>query len=438
MSENQIYQKLRGRLAALRMTAAAETLPAELAHARASGLSHTAFLELDYTSLHLIMRLGARAFEGISGEAVKVTLILWTSAAPALDQVTAGLDLSDVKGASQKAKVLRADTLHQCPQSDFRSNPMTIFTLDERVRSATLLQDIAASLGGITSGDSQRFRRAFWEVNRLPHGWVQQQLTPLETAPFTGRWAILDLEGARMAAENGDGATFAGSGAWGRAGVAVRYTGDLPVTLYSGEYFENVIAVIIPRSPTDLPAIWHFCCSPAFGSSVRRLDHTIGVKANTIAKVPFDIDHWRRVAKAGGPLPAPWSDDPTQWLFEGPPEKSTAPLQVAVARLLGYRWPAQAESDHLDGFADADGIVCLPSVAGEAPAADRVRQVLAGAYGDRWSPMRRSCWKRPEARKRRWPTGCGTTSSSSTARFSGADHSCGTSGTASVTGSRCW
>lgn len=45
MSENQVYQKLRGHLAALRMTAAAEALPAELDHARASGLTHTAFLE---------------------------------------------------------------------------------------------------------------------------------------------------------------------------------------------------------------------------------------------------------------------------------------------------------------------------------------------------------------------------------------------------------
>ena len=58
-------------------------------------------------------------------------------------------------------------------------------------------------------------------------------------------------------------------------------------------------------------------------------------------------------------------------------------MQVAVARLLGYRWPEQAESDDLDAFADADGIVCLPSVAGEAPAADRVQQLLAAAFGER-------------------------------------------------------
>ena len=59
-----------------------------------------------------------------------------------------------------------------------------------------------------------------------------------------------------------------------------------------------------------------------------------------------------------------------------------------LARLVGYRWPEQAEPDDLDAFADADGIVCLPSVAGEAPAADRVQQVLAAAFGETWSPAK--------------------------------------------------
>ena len=45
MSDNEVYQRLRGHLAALRMTAAGEALPAELDHARAGQLSHTVFLE---------------------------------------------------------------------------------------------------------------------------------------------------------------------------------------------------------------------------------------------------------------------------------------------------------------------------------------------------------------------------------------------------------
>ena len=56
--------------------------------------------------------------------------------------------------------------------------------------------------------------------------------------------------------------------------------------------------------------------------------------------------------------------------------------------LVGYRWPEQAESDDLDAFADADGIVCLPAVAGEPPAADRVQRLLAAAFGESWSPAK--------------------------------------------------
>jgi DNA replication protein DnaC len=45
MSENSIYQQLRGHLATLRLAAAAEALPAELERATADKLSHTAFLQ---------------------------------------------------------------------------------------------------------------------------------------------------------------------------------------------------------------------------------------------------------------------------------------------------------------------------------------------------------------------------------------------------------
>jgi hypothetical protein len=94
------------------------------------------------------------------------------------------------------------------------------------------------------------------------------------------------------------------------------------------------------------------------------------------------------VAEEAGPLPVPWSDDPTQWLFEGRPEVATEPLQVAVGRLLGYRWPEQPESDDLDALADEDGVVCLPSVLGERPAAQRLTELLARAFGGTWSPAR--------------------------------------------------
>jgi DNA replication protein DnaC len=45
VSESSVYQQLRSHLAELRLTAAAEALPAQLDHARDASLSHTAFLE---------------------------------------------------------------------------------------------------------------------------------------------------------------------------------------------------------------------------------------------------------------------------------------------------------------------------------------------------------------------------------------------------------
>ena len=74
-------------------------------------------------------------------------------------------------------------------------------------------------------------------------------------------------------------------------------------------------------------------------------------------------------------------------------------LHVAVARLLGYRWPAETDSDmeladeqrgwvgrcsKLLSHADKDGIVCIPSVRGEPPAGERLLLLLSTAFGGTW------------------------------------------------------
>jgi hypothetical protein len=112
-----------------------------------------------------------------------------------------------------------------------------------------------------------------------------------------------------------------------------------------------------------------------------------------LIKVPFDLAHWQKVAAEKFPhgLPTPFSSDPTQWLFNGHPKGSDQPLHVAVARLLGYRWPRQTGSsfsdcpalspDGLENSADEDGIVCLSATKGEGPAAERLRGFLVQALG---------------------------------------------------------
>ena len=163
-----------------------------------------------------------------------------------------------------------------------------------------------------------------------------------------------------------------------------------------------------------MPAIWAFCSVAEFRRASSRARPEAERHQCNLVKVPFDLAHWQKVAAEKYPdgLPEPESDDPTQWLFHGRPEESTAPLQVAVARLLGYRWPAELDDkmrlskraralvkrcEELAKFADDDGIVCIPSVRGEEPAAERllalllrrVRQCeLAGGRPGRLAPQR--------------------------------------------------
>jgi len=162
----------------------------------------------------------------------------------------------------------------------------------------------------------------------------------------------------------------------------------LPVTLYTGELFDSNVAVILPHDPAHLAAVWAFCSSPDSAMTVRRIDQKLNVTNATFAKVPFDLGHWQRIAEEAGSLPEPYSEDPTQWLFKGHLARCIEPLQVAVARLLGYRWPEQ-EDDGLRAFADADGVVCLPSVSGEQPGEERLVAMLAAADGDEWTPAKR-------------------------------------------------
>ncbi len=119
----------------------------------------------------------------------------------------------------------------------------------------------------------------------------------------------------------------------------------------------------------------------------------MAIKNNVITKVPFDLAHWQKVAAEKYPhgLPKPFSSAPTQWLFNGPPAGADQPLHVAVARLLGYQWPRQTGSsfpdcpalgpDDLEKLADNDGIVCLPPLNREQPAAARLRNLLAAGLG---------------------------------------------------------
>src|SRR5262249_53541480 len=94
-------------------------------------------------------------------------------------------------------------------------------------------------------------------------------------------------------------------------------------------------------------------------------------------------------------VPGPKSLHPTQWIFSGSVVPSSEPLQVAVARMLGYLWPRQTSSefpdcpalkpDGLEQYAASDGIVSLSSIKGQPAGEERLRALLAASCGSEWS-----------------------------------------------------
>ena len=337
-------------------------------------------------SLDLVARLGSGAFETISGEVVNVALLAVTNVVPASAHEVTGLNVSAYRSSNEKKRMLRMAPIKVLEQRKEAENPDSRIALEESA-GGTLLEKYANAWQGIASSDDPRFGRGFWEIPSLMEGWKFEQSTVEKTTSYGGREHILFWEDGhgKITEVCQKGATFRGASAWGKLGVALAQMGQLPCTMYSGELFAIGSSAIIPDNPAHLPAIWAFCSSAEYKAEVRKVDQALKVTNATLVKVPFDLEHWQKVADEQYPdgLPEPYSDDPTQWLFRGTVTDTTGPLQVAVARLLGYRWPDQAE----DGIEpDPDGIVCLPAVEDELPAAERLRSLLARAHGEEWSP----------------------------------------------------
>jgi hypothetical protein len=340
---------------------------------------------LQEVSFKIIARLGARAFETISGEVVQVALVAFINLEPTRATKFIGIEASEGE-AKEKASLIKSNPGIEINQLGQLRNPDSRIVLGT-LKPGMILKTWSNSLQGLISGDYPRFGRNFWELPHLTPEWNFQQSTVNNTIAYGGREHVVLWEQGKGVLSQSKQARVQGTEAWGKHGVAVSQMRELPVTLYTGELFDNNTAVIIPKNPENLPAIWAFCKSPEFNKSVRMLDQKLNVTNATLVKVPFDLARWQKEAEKMGPLPEPYSDDPTQWIFKGNIVGSEAPLHVAVARLLGYCWPEQ-ENDNLASLVDPDGIVCIPPVLGERAAVDRLRDLLAGAYGQEWGPAK--------------------------------------------------
>lgn len=344
---------------------------------------------------HILVRLGPGAFRSISGEVVQS--VLWiVSPGPGADAYSE-INLSGVAPDQKDDAISRRPPTRTSTSSQLR-NPGSVVQTAESPTGLSPLEDIAEARAGISTGDTTSFVRFFWEVPHLGSDWMPLLGAPDGSTPYAGRSLAIHWqhESGRLAdwAQSLKHRNHAaqkwrrGKPLWGRRGIVVRLMGGLAPAWYDGEMFDHNVAVVVPKDPRDLSTLWAFAESGALETAVRSFHTKLSIESGTLLAAQLDIEHWRRVGDAT-PLPLrPEQEAVSQWLSTGRPESANSPLHVAVARLLGYRWPAQSQTDDLSALADDDGIVCLPSVLGERPAADRLQEVLARAFGGTWSPAR--------------------------------------------------
>jgi hypothetical protein len=343
----------------------------------------------------IVAKLGPAAFQDMNWWAATTLLVAIDRALPDPSKQYLALDASSTRDPLRKGPLLSGEPAKRVLQKAQLSNPDHRVLLEE-LESSELLEAYAEGLQGISSTDLSRFIHCFWETDKTRKPWVVLQSSFPETAVVAGREQILNLGELEQVVDE-QGAAIRGRKSWGKRSVIVRHMRHLPVTLGTGEAFDANVACILPAKPEYLLPIWAFCSSEGYNTQLRKIDQKTQITNATLVKVPFDLAHWQKVAAEKYPhgLPKPFSSDPTQWLFNGHPKDSDQPLQVAVARLLGYQWPRQTGSsfpdcpelkpDGLETLADNDGIVCLPAVRTEESASDRLIDLLRKAYGKGWS-----------------------------------------------------
>jgi hypothetical protein len=351
---------------------------------------------LQKQSFNCLATLGEEAWQSFGDRGPLAAMLIATNASPSTGQSMSAVDALPRPEIELKRNELQFGNVRILSQASQLGNPDHRITVEAEA-TGSLLLEYAEAHHGLTTGDSERMQRAFWEFQVTDSRWIPFLGSSETHVFFGGRSRLLFWNEGNGPIAELLGARKDGQNAWGRPGILVRQMRDLSVTLYTGEAFDNNTAALIPRHARYLPAIWCYLSSPEYPAAVRRIDQKVSVTSATLVKVPFDVEHWTKEAtsKYSHGLPKPHSDDPTQWIFTGRPYKAQHPLQVAVARLVGYSWPRLANKafydcpalglDGLERHADTDGIVSLTALKGEPPAEQRLLALLYDAFGADWS-----------------------------------------------------
>lgn len=390
---------------------------------------------------NLIARLGPKGFQtpmwdfnvqliSISrGQKREQSWSLQGDPAQAFEHYLHGVDVSEKRNYADKADSLSSARLDRVLQLAQLKNPDARIGISSE-GAGKLLSEYAECYQGIVTGDIERFTLKLWEIQlRLKEeAWVPFRRSNNLDRHFGNVSEVLLWEKgcgqlkkyADLARDQLHDMHESGNKAWGKRGVAINRIG-LRAVPYWGEHFDNNVAVVFPSSDdTLLESLFCFFESEKFSESIKELDQALKVTNQTLLKTTFDYDQWSKefCTKYPNGIPAPFSNDLTQWVFHGHPcgsviwheqnkvialgelRKDDSVMQVALVRLLGYQWPAELDPEMeianeqkywvkacavLSHLVDDDGIACITAVRGEKPAADRLEAMLQAAYGEAWN-----------------------------------------------------
>ena len=356
------------------------------------------------SNIRLLVELGTKPFqEAIGSEVILVILSKGNNS-------FYGIDLTYCEGIILNRDELRVSALLPILNETLLKDKEVRIVLQKRSSHLPNLSVYADSYVGILNGDTPSFIYSFWEVKYLNESWELIQSTVNNRNYYSGRTNIIFWEKGKgrlkelavLLKEKLHNADRRGNQAWSKKGITVSQMGSLYTTIYDGQFFDSNVAVILPKKQENYLPIWAFCNSDTYNIEVRKIDKNKKVTNATLVKVPFDLEHWQKVATEKYPngLPKPYSDDPSQWLFHGHPIKTYNPLQVASARVLGYRWPAENDTEMeladdarelisavktFEHLGDEDGIFCIPSVNAEQAGAERLRDYLQQVFAGEWN-----------------------------------------------------
>jgi hypothetical protein len=380
---------------------------------------------------NMVARLGEGGFESSAAAGAFVAMLGLTRGQEEQESILGnagetnahelrGLDVADYKTAADKSKALLVEDVKSVSQAGQLENPDARVSLGDSSDLA-LISERADCYVGIQTGDDPRYIQKVWELARINTYWKWFQGTPEGSGHFEGQCELIRWENGRGELHASSSARIQGIKAVDKKGVALQRMRVIQAYGYSKGYFHQNIAVMVPKDENELAAMYCFASSEEYFSGIRAIDQKLNVTNGTLVKVPFDKNKWSEIATQEYPngLPQPYTNDPTQWIFHGHPCGSVVwsdeskwteqgalridntVLQIATARLLGYRWPAELDPEMelaeeqrvwvnrcdalLGDLVDDDGIVCLPALRGEDSAAHRLELMLEAAYGDAWS-----------------------------------------------------